>query len=126
MADSFNVPQTALKERLPRVQRHRAASPLVIIATICVAALLIVALLVYGGVFATRRGERSPTSADSSLSKAVQVWKDETAMLGRMRVSRMMADDRNNFAEVHRLDAEIEAQEAKVDRARQQKELLDR
>jgi hypothetical protein len=126
MADSFNVPITALKHRLPKVQRRQAASPLVIITTVCVGALLIVALLIYVGVFATRRGEHAPTSADSSLTKAVQVWKDETAMLGRMRVSRMMADDRNNFAEVHQLDAEIEAQEAKVDRARQRKDLLDR
>ncbi len=47
-------------------------------------------------------------------------------MLGRMRVSRMMADNRNDFAEVHRWDAAIGAQEAKVDRARQRKELLDR
>jgi hypothetical protein len=37
-----------------------------------------------------------------------------------------MADNRNDFTEVRRWDAAIEAQEAKVDRARQRKESLDR
>ena len=94
-----------------RVQRHRAAGPVVIIG-----ALLIVASLIY--VFATRRGEHRPTLVNGPQTDAVQVWKDETAMLGRMRVSRTMADNRNDFAEVRRWDAAIEAQEAKVDRDR--------
>jgi hypothetical protein len=102
-----------------RVQRHRAARPVVIIG-----ALLIVASLIY--FFVSRRGEHRPTLINGPQTDAVQVWKDETGMLGRMRVSRMMADNRNDFAEAHRWDAKIEAQETKVDRARQQKELLAR
>ncbi len=93
------------------VQRHRATGLVVIIG-----ALLIAASLIY--VFATRRGEHRPTLVNGPQGDAVQVWKDETAMLGRMRVSRMMADNRNEFAEVRRWDAAIEAQEAKVDRDR--------
>jgi hypothetical protein len=99
-----------------RVQRHRAVRPVVIIG-----ALLIVTSLIY--VFATRRGEQPPTLVNGPQTDAVQAWKDETGMLGRMRVSRMRADDRNDFAEAHRWDAKIEAQETKVDRAWQQKEL---
>ncbi len=75
-------------------------------------------------MLATRRGENP--SVNSPQTDADQVWKDETASLARMRVSRMMADNRNDFAEVHRWDAAIEAQEAKVDSARQRKELLNR
>jgi hypothetical protein len=98
-----------------RVQRHRAAGLVVIIG-----ALLIVASLIYA--FATHR----PTLGNGPQTDVVQGWKDETATLGRMRTSRMMADNRNDFAEAHRWDAKIEAQETKVDRARQQKELPDR
>jgi hypothetical protein len=98
-----------------RVQRHRAVRPVVIIG-----ALLIVASLIY--VLATHR----PTLVNGPRTDAVQGWKDETATLGRMRISRLMADNRNDFGEAHRWDAKIEAQETKVDRARQQKELLDR
>ncbi len=94
-----------------RVRRHRAAGLAVIIG-----ALLIVASLIY--VFAMRRGEHRPTLVDGPQTDAVQVWKDETAMLGRMRVFRMMADNRNDFAAVRRWDAAIEAQEAKADRDR--------
>ena len=102
-----------------RVKRHRTAGLVVIIG-----ALLIVASLIY--VFATRRGEHRPTLVNGPQTDSAQVWKDETGMLGRMRVARMMADNRNDFAEAHRWDAKIEAQETKVDRARQQKELLAR
>jgi hypothetical protein len=113
------IPKTATR----RVQRHRAAGPVVKITAICVGALLIVAAVFYWGVLAPPRGKHAPNEPQTG---AVQDWKDETAMLGRMRVSRMMADNRNDFAEVHRWDAAIGAQEAKVDRARQRKELLDR
>ncbi len=109
MADSKTAPH--------RVQRYRAAGLVVIIG-----ALLIVASLIY--VFATRRGEHRSMLVNGPQTEAVQVWKDETALLGRMRDSRMMADNRNDFAEVRRWDAAIEAQEVKVDRARQRKELL--
>jgi hypothetical protein len=126
MADPFDSSKTAHRKRLRSAQRHQATRPVVISTAICVGTLLIVASLNYDGVFALRRAEPAPTWANGSQTDAVQVWKDQTAMLGRMRVSRMMADNRNDFAEVHRWDAEIEAQAAKVDRARQQKELLDR
>jgi hypothetical protein len=114
------IPKTALR----RVQRHRAAGPIFTIGAICVGVLLIVAALIYVGVFATRSGKNS--LVNSPQTDAVQVWNDETALLGRMRASRMMADNRNDFAEVHRWDAAILAQEAKVDSARQRKELLAR
>jgi hypothetical protein len=126
MANPFDSSKTAPRKRLRSAQRHQAARPVVIITAICVGALLIVASLIYKGIFAPRRAELAPNWANGSQTDAVQVWKDETAMLGRMRVSRMMADNRNDFAEVHRWDAEIEAQEAKVERARQQRELPDR
>jgi hypothetical protein len=113
------IPKTAPR----RTQRHRAAGPVAKITAICVGTLLIVAALFYWGVLAPPRGKHAPNEPQTG---AVQDWKDETAMLGRMRASRMMADNRNDFAEVHRWDAKIEAQEATVDRARQRKELLDR
>jgi hypothetical protein len=109
-----------------RVQRQRAAGPAFTITAICLGALLIVAAIVYEGVFATRPGKNRPALVSSPQTDAVQIWKDETATLSQMRVSRMMADNRNDFADVHRWDAAILAQEAKVDSARRRKELPDR
>jgi IS66 Orf2 like protein len=94
MADPFDSSKTAPRKRLRSAQRHRAARPVVISTAICVGALLIVASLFYECVFAPRRAEPAPTWANGSQIDAVQVWKDQTAMLGRMRVSRMMADNR--------------------------------
>jgi hypothetical protein len=87
---------------------------------------MIVAAIVYKGVFAKRPGKNPPTLVSSPQTDAVQIWKDETALLSQMRDSRMMADNRNDFAAVDRWDAAILAQEARVDSARRRKELPDR
>jgi hypothetical protein len=132
-----------------------AAAGWAVFATILVAILVVYAGVRFGDWWRNRpltpaeQREREWPNGPKTYAEAAQLLEVETAMLGRLRVSRLLADERRDRAgdgfipidsrgdgtraRLARLDAEvaewdrqIAAQAAKVERARQRKEELDR
>jgi hypothetical protein len=118
--------------------RRRTSSRPTTVALFIVGVLIAAAaaVVVYVGLRQPAAVEPEWVNGPKTHAEAAQLLEVETAMLGRLPVSRLLADERRDKAgqstrprldaEVADWDRQIAAQAAKVERARQRKEQLDR